>query len=337
VGWQRVDLGNLGVLNPLQDVIVVDGFLLAAGSAGVAGETSAVIRSTDGIDWSAEGIASAFASPSSLAVVGGRAIALGAGGTARCAHPYAIDTWARAADGTWTEAPWDMAFCGGQGSLSLLDRGGVAMILGTGFGEQPLSWSSKDGLRWVDLHPATDGFSPRMSVVDGDHVLSFGPGPEGNPEARTTADGRRFAVAPFPPLPAEASVAAAIWRGAELDVFAADGPVLGLIRRDPSGEWSMVAGQGIRADEVSSIRVAGDRLIALGSDANGLPVAWSSADGTAWIPVTLPSNGGHPFAVSGIAVIGDVAVLVGAAETIDEVRNVGAVWVGSAELLGGGS
>src|SRR5436189_286307 len=64
-GWQRVDLANLGVLNTLQDVIVFDDVLLAAGSAGDAGEKPVVIRSADGIDWSAEDTSSAFASPTS--------------------------------------------------------------------------------------------------------------------------------------------------------------------------------------------------------------------------------------------------------------------------------
>jgi len=330
-GWQRVDLANLGVLNTLQDVIVFDGVLLAAGSAGDAGEKPVVIRSADGVDWSAEDASSAFASPTSLAVVGDGVIALGSGGTARCAHPYAIDTWARAADGTWTEAPWDMALCGGQGSLSLLDRGGVAAIVGTGFGEQPVSWISKDGLHWVDRHPALDGFSPWTSVVDGDHLLVFGAGPDGSPQARTTGDGRTFAVAPFPRLPADASILSAIWSGGDLDVFAQDGPALGLIQRDGAEAWSTIGGQGIRADEVASIAWVGGRFVALGGDESGVALAWSSADGVTWSAIPVPGGAGTSLAA--VAVLGDTAVLVGATETPDASRTVGAVWVASVGVL----
>jgi hypothetical protein len=46
-------------------------------------------------------------------------------------------------------------------------------------------------------------------------------------------------------------------------------------------------------------------------------------------------NAGPDTSVSGIARIGDLAVLVGGADTPDGSRTVGAIWIGSAELLGG--
>jgi len=333
-GWQRVDLRAGEPINPLVDVIGQDGVFFAAGSAGDMPVAPLVIRSDDGIAWTSEQITSAFASPSSLHGVGGRLLALGAGGTSNCAHPFAIDTWARAVDGTWSEAPWAGAFCAGLERADLLDRDGTAALIGVGSGDQPMSWSSKDGLAWHDLRPRLAGAFIRAAVVDRDAVLAFVAGPDGRPQAVRSVDGRTFVPAPLPPLPSEASVLAALWRGPELEVFLGDGESLGLARRDAAGAWTTSPAVGVRADQVSRIVEAGERLVALGGDDNGRPLAWSSADGRTWNAVALP-NAGPETSVAAIAAIGDRVVLVGGADTPDGTRTIGAIWVGSAALLGG--
>jgi hypothetical protein len=292
-----------------------------------------VIRSSDGITWEPDPISSTFASPSTFHVVGGRLLALGAGGTSKCAHPFALDTWARGADGTWTEAPWMEAFCAGLGWGTLLDRDGTAALLGAGSGDQPLSWASKDGLHWRDAHPDLSDVYPRAAVVDGHAILVFGSGPDGRPVAVRSIDGTLFGAAPFPGLPAEATVIGALWHGAALDVFVGDGQALGVARRDGSGAWAITPAGGIRADQIGRISAVGDRLIAIGSDVNGRPLAWSSIDGLAWTAVA-PPNAGPDTSVTAMAEIDGTLVLVGGADLPDGSATIGAVWVGSPELLG---
>jgi len=107
--------------------------------------------------------------------------------------------------------------------------------------------------------------------------------------------------------------------------------VLGLIRRDAAGVWSTIGGQGIRADEVASIAWVDGRFVALGGDENGVALAWSSADGVTWSAIPVPGGAGTSLAA--VAVLGDTAVLVGATETPDASRTVGAVWVASVGVL----
>jgi len=138
-GWRQIEFDAASQVNVLTDVIAADGVFLVAGSAGDARESPVVLHSADGLTWQTETIASAFAAPSSLNAVGDRIVAIGAGGTAHCAHPYAMDSWARTADGTWTEAPWAEMFCSDLESGNVLDRGGQAALVGDGFGKVPLS------------------------------------------------------------------------------------------------------------------------------------------------------------------------------------------------------
>ena len=70
---------------------------------------------------------------------------------------------------------------------------------------------------------------------------------------------------------------------------------------------------GIRGDQVGGIVVVSDRLVAIGGDENGTPLAWSSADGATWTPVRLPAEAGTGATISGIAGINGVAVIVGQA------------------------
>jgi hypothetical protein len=334
LGWRQIKLRADPPMNPFVDVIAHEGMLYAAGSVGDGPVAPLVVSSPDGITWTREAISSAFGRPSALYALGGRLLALGAGETSNCAHPFAIDTWARAADATWTEAPWKEALCAGREWAGLLDRAGTVALVGVGSGGQPLSWSSNDGLTWRDLRPAVDDVSPRAAVVDGDAILGFGAGPDDRARAIRSVDGRRFDAAPFPVLPPEANVIAALWRGPALDVFLGDGPHLGLATRDASGVWSTSPATGIRADQIGRILAVGDRVVALGTDESGRQLAWSSDDGVSWIAVPMP-NAGPDTSVSGIARIGDLAVLVGGADTPDGSRTVGAIWIGSAELLGG--
>jgi hypothetical protein len=332
-GWRRVALDGGGRPGLLSDVIVFDGQFFAAGSGGLAGEVGVVLRSANGMDWTAEAIPGTRASPSMLAAVGSRLVAVGGGGAVRCAHPYAMDTWARAADGTWAEAPWNDMFCSDLESGSFLNRDGHPALIGVGFGEVALSWASDDGLRWRDLHPAFGELYPRAAVVDGDAILVFGTGADGAPMAGRSQDGRAFTASRFLGLPGSASLLGAFVSTGPLDVFVGDGLALGRARRDAAGGWTLDPADGIRADEIASIRTVGGRYVALGSDENSVPLAWSSPDGLSWSPLALPRPDADT-AWQGVAVLGDVAVVVGQADApLGAGGTVGAIWVGSAALL----
>jgi hypothetical protein len=334
VGWHRVDLGD-ETPGRFSAVIAVGSTFLAAGGTGstTVPDSPVVLRSTDGGAWIAERITSTFATPLSLFAVGNRVIAVGAGGTARCAHPYAIDTWTRDENGTWSEAPWVDGFCSGLEKATVLDRHGVAYLLGVGDGEVPLSWSSINGLRWKDLHPNFNDLYPQASLLDGDTISVFGQALNGNIAARRSVDGVAFVGAPFPILGDGISAVGAELLDGQPIVFVSHGPALGAVRRTPTGTWTVTPATGIAADEITRILTVGGRFVALGSDVRENPEIWSSLDGTSWARIGIPADAGSGVGLAGVAVVGGTAVLVGSAETADGTRAVGAIWVGSADLL----
>jgi hypothetical protein len=332
LGWHRVDLGD-ETPGRFSAVIAAGTTFMAAGGSGstTVPDSPVVLRSTDGKAWTAERIASSFAAPISLTAIDGRVIAVGAGGTARCAHPYAVDTWARDNAGNWSEAPWVDQLCSGLESASVIGWDGAAYLLGVGSGDVPRSWRSADGLTWNDLRPNFNGLYPGASLLDGDTVAVFGSTNEGKPAERRSTDGINFVAAPFPIFGQAVSVIDAKQVDGSPIVFVSDGAALGAVRRDASGEWTVTSASGIRADEITQILAIGSRFVALGARANGHAEAWSSPDGVTWGRVQVPAEDGPGLGLAGVALIGGTAVLVGTVET--RPGTVGAIWFGSADLL----
>lgn len=333
-GWRFAALAGVAVPRMFSDIIVTSNGFLVDGGAGQVGEKPIALHSTDGEAWTVEPIASDWTSPGDLLRWGDKVVAVGGGQSARCAHPSALDTWVRAADGTWAEAPWDERFCVGAGTTTLLVHRGQPFLIGAGSGDVSYLMSSDDGLHWV-LHQRPFGdVYPHTAVSDGSTMWVFGAGPDGRPVVTRSADGQTFdpplAIAGLGP---DASVEDALMLGGQLVVVATTGPAVGILRSDGSGSWQAEPAAGLRGDQIARVVVAGNRLVALGNDENGMPLAWTSADGTDWTPLPLPAEAGNGTTFSGLAVFNGTAVLVGQVTAPDGNSAVGAIWVGSSVLL----
>jgi hypothetical protein len=73
--------------------------------------------------------------------------------------------------------------------------------------------------------------------------------------------------------------------------------------------------------------------VALGGTEVGDPEAWTSADGIDWTPVPLPVEAQRGTGLTGVAVIGGTAVLIGQVNAPGGVGAIGAIWTGPARLL----
>ena len=332
--WHLVALDVVPAATMFADVISSPAGFLAAGSAGPAAQQPVVLRSTDGQAWASEAIDSRFASPASLVSWGDRAVAMGGGETDRCAHPTALDTWSRAADGTWTEAPFDQDFCVGAATTTLLVHDDHPFLIGAGSGDISYVMTSDDGLHWTLRQQPFDGVYPVAAATDGSVVWVFGYTPDGRPAALSSPDGTSFgAPSPIPVIGPETAVLGAVALAGKLAVVTTSGPNVGILRPEVGGGWQIEPAAGIRGDQVGRIAVVGDRLVAIGGDENGTPLAWSSADGASWKPIRLPAEAGTGATITGIAASNGVAVLVGQMMASDGTSLVGAIWVGSSVLL----
>jgi len=333
LGWQRIDLSAAAAPNRISTIIVANGGFVAAGVHGEGADRPLVLSSPDGLTWRSEPIAPSPASPSQLVVADGRVIAVGAGATSRCAHPFAINSWARSADGRWTEAPWNEAFCAGLNEAHLLAWRGEAWLVGSGSGDQPFDWSSADGLHWV-AKGTVGGILPTAAVVDGDSLLAFGQDAAGAVAARRSSDGVRWAVVSMAPVASRTIPAAFVGNG-RLQAFLDDGGRMDVLTREPAGAVSIVRtdGMDVLGDTGTFVEI-GDRLVRLAQDSDQLPVGWSSADGITWSAIQLPTDSGPGTTFTGVAVLDGTAILVGQTVSADGSSSIGAVWAGSESLLG---
>jgi hypothetical protein len=333
--WRLVALDGVPAATMFADVITNPAGFLVAGAAGPAGRQPVILRSVDGRAWTSEAIDSDFASPAALVSWGDRAVAMGGGESNRCAHPAALDTWSREADGTWAEAPFDPDFCLGAATTTLLIHDDRPFLVGAGSGDISYVMSSHDGLRWDVREQPFGGVFPVAAATDGSGVWVFGYTPDGRPAGLRSADGISFdAPSAIPVIGPEAAIQSAVAPGGKLVLVMTSGPDVGILRPDVvGGGWHAEPATGIRGDQIGRILVVGDRLVALGADENSVPLAWSSADGTDWSPIRLPAEAGAGAALTGIAVRDDVAVLVGQAIAPDGGSAMGAIWVGSSALL----
>jgi hypothetical protein len=333
-GWQLASLPDANTAVMFNDVVAgPDGFLVAGGG-GPIGNSAIVLSSHDGQSWSNEAISGSFAAPSGLVVVGASVFAVGGGETNRCAHPAALTAWARDLSGDWHEAPFDDVFCAGLGNTTMFEFDRHVVLAGAGTGDQPFYMTSEDGLRWADTGPNPFGDIYPHAILAWDKDLwIFGSAPNGAPVVVHRIAGKPFEPpAAIPGLGPDASIIAAVWLDAPV-LVASVGGASGIMRTDATGNWVGVPAVGLPRDQVARIEVVDGHLVALGGTENGLPEAWTSADGAQWRPVVLPDQALTGSAFTSVAVIGGTAVLVGQMEAPNGAGAIGAIWTGPASLL----
>jgi hypothetical protein len=326
--WSAVAIPGAGTV--FADIVALPTRLVIVGSGGDAGGTALAWSSADGTSWAAETPGGDGRIPGSAVAWGDRLLVAGGGGTGRCGHPVALDTWVRAADGTWSEAPWSDDFCvGGSGSAAVATD--HALLAGIGSGDVPFVWRSTDGLRWTVTPVALADGAPQAAASIGGTDLVSGTGSTGAWVSRST-DGATWSART--PLGASQTldVMAAVPLGARLAVIVRDrNHVVGTLLTDDGVTFDSVVASGLDGDTLARVVAVEGGLVALGGDAAG-PRAWTSLDGATWTPVTLPSDAASGSTLTGAAIFGGRAWLTGQVTT--GTSGVGRAWMGPASLFG---
>jgi hypothetical protein len=339
--WTFIGQGDHAASTQYRSVVAMaDGFVVI-GSAGQAGEVAVALHSTDGQTWTTDQISGRGTSPTQVIPWGDRTIAVGGGQTRRCAHPGSeIDTWVRAADGTWAEAPFAPVLCSGGETAMPLVLGGVPWLTGEGTGDVSFLLESDDGRSWTDRPDRipddvylggaavdrTGMWLAGRSVTD-DHAVFL-----------ASPDGSRFRqIALRDASGAALDAITTVTLGDQLVVLAKAVENDRIVRLTPRGAdgWSEVAVTGFPLADVTGIQATGGPLVAFTGHDAGLPGIRASGDGAAWHEVPVPSEitvGAWP---TSIAVRNGVAVLVGQLEQPDGNGLIGAIWTAPASILGG--
>ena len=280
-----------------------------------------------GATWVAEPLPPDMRAPLRVVAWGDRFLAAGAG-EFDCPHPFALQTWVRTAGGTWNAAPADQKFCvGGSGELAV--HGQIAVMAGTGSGDVPFVWSSRDGLHWIDRSGAIQrDTTPAAVIADSSGFAVFGASPAG-PWDVHSVDGSAWQGER---LPGNATVYPmdAFLRDSQPAVIVESGSSVGVIARDSAGAWQTQPANGLDASLLARVVAVKGRLVALGGGSAG-PRIWASADGTSWRAVELPSGLATTTSLTSAIVANDRAVLSG--QTTINGKAVGAIWIGPASLL----
>jgi len=301
---------------------------VAAGS-GANGQSPAAVSSTDGVTWHAERITGGNRAPAELATWGDRILAAGPGGVA-CAHPYGLDTWVRSAAGAWSEAPFSNMLCGAE-DVQIAFVGDVPVLVGVGPGDNPVVWSSTDGLNWVDHGGAFRGLLPEAVISDGATATLIAEGPTATWSSSTTDGSDWSGPNAIPGLPGGLVIRGLFQIDGGPTIIASQGGVLGTIRADGSA-WIRTPATGLTPDELGTISAYDGGLLAVGGNGPGAQ-AWVSRDGASWreldLPAELAAEGAH---VGGVAVRDGRAILVGGWPVgADDATST--IWTGPASLL----
>lgn len=330
-GWQLVWPGDAdGPAARLSAVVATPAGFTVVGTDLVA-HHGVALDSVDGGHWTVAPVPSRFGGPNAVIGWGDRLLATG-GGEARCAHPSGADTWVRAADGTWTEAPESDLLCNGL-TIQPMIVDGLAIAVGSGPGDNPIAWSSDDGLRWIDRGAPLAGLLPQGVTGDGSSAFTVAWSDRGI-FASTSDDGITWTEpVPIAGLPADLHVEGVFVRDGRPTIVATVGGVAGLIHLDDSGAWTTTRIDAFGGDDLRTIRPIPGGLLAIGSTERG-GFAWVSADGTSWRPVALPMGladaGG---AVADVAIRDGRAVVLGGVTNPASGATSGEIWLGRASLL----
>jgi hypothetical protein len=318
-----------------RSVVAVDGGFVVTGSEGFAGERARALHSDDGTSWTREPFPARIGmDPGGLFQWGRRVLAVGAGETGQCAHPYAFDTWVRDVDGSWQEAPFDPLFCMG-GNPSAVIFGGRPWLVGAGSGDIPILVDSRDGLTWTDHGDRVGDAFLETPGVDASGLWLFGRGFDGTPVVMRSVDGRTWATSPLRTSGGQdADAIAAVSLGDRLIVIASSGDRA--VRLTPAGDgWDEAEVAGLPHEEIASVQSVGDVLVAIGSQDDATRDLWISRDGLSWRPLQIPREATAGSTLYGMAATRTSVVLVGQVEAPDGAGAgaVGAIWTAPASIL----
>jgi hypothetical protein len=337
VAWRLVRLPDASGAAQIADVIARPGFVAAAASGTTGTRGIAWSSLDDGATWTAEPMPGPAGFLTRLVPWGDRTLAIGEG-DGDCAHPSTVGIWVRSVAGLWTAAPADPMFCAG-GTASAAASGLVATIVGAGAGDVPYQWSSTDGLHWDDESRVLGGRLPAGIAVDKSGFLAVGSGfaPAAAAWASHSKDGTTWdGPHPIAGTVGLFIVGDPIESKGDLAIFATDSAgAVNILRLDGEGGWRSESCDGLNGDTVSRFIAVGGSLVALGGDRDG-PRMWASADGASWRPLALPAEArtsGSAAALTGVAVAGGHAYLVGQVKAPTGTGTIGALWTGPASLL----
>lgn len=303
------------------------GFIVVARAHDVPSAWS----SPDGETWTTDvlpSVGQSKASPYTGAAGADRTVLVGVG-DGQCAHPVADFTWARPAGSTWLAAPWQAIFCAG-GQASIATDGQTFVIAGTGAGDQPILWSSPDGLTLTNTPIAVE-IAPVAEVWTGSEFLALARGQSGF-VALTSPNGTDWSSAAASGLPDGGPPRLFVLSGRTVALLPAPDRSLDAYERQANGSWQAAATTGLQAsvdDVTTATSTSGLGFVFLSTTAAGGTVL-ASADGLAWHTVSTPKA----TRFIGAAAFGDRAVLVGAMDAASGTQAL--AWWGPASFLRGG-
>ncbi len=255
---------------------------------------------------------------------------VGAGESGRCAHPFATDSWLRAEDGTWSEAPFQPLFCAG-GNAAVAAAGGLAVVVGAGNGDVAFGWSSPDGLHWTDHSAGFPVGLPFEVIATPGEFLAFGVGPDGA-WVEGSRDGANWTPPSSLPGPAEARpVGAAVLSDRIVVVLGHPSGAVGLVSSVDGLTWTTEPVPGLVSGELIRVEAIDGGLVAIGGDEEG-PTLRVSADGHTWRDVSLPQELTKESSVTDVAVGRGHAILI-ATRGSEAGTTEPAAWMGPASLL----
>jgi hypothetical protein len=309
--------------------VVATGAGFVAAGADVAAQKPAVLSSADGVAWTRETIPGDQRTPASLAPWGDRLLAVGSG-DANCAHPVGLDTWVRSAAGHWTEAPFTDMLCAAS-DVTVAVVGGTVVLAGSGPGDNPIVWSSTDGLHWTDRGGSFAGRFPAGVVGDGTQAWVLGSDAGSTWIARTTNGSTWTQPHPLDGIP-EVDIRGVFLIGDHPLIVASAASVVETIDPGTGAGWVATPASGLTADELGTVTQFSGGLLATGGNGSGA-AAWVSGDGVSWRALALPAA----LAVDGASVDG-VAARDGRALLIGTIPGgtdnpASSIWTGSADLL----
>lgn len=326
--WTRIDPS--GFAGFFIDVATTPSGLVIAGWGGEAGDIALSWDSPDGTAWQVDQMPGDGRVPGLVIPWVDRVVAVGLGQSGRCAHPAAIDTWLRGADGAWEEAPWDPIFCAG-GTPSAAVAQDHILVAGTGTGDVPYLWVSNDGLRWTDIPLPRDlGVLRAVASIGGTDVL-MGRNLDGGIWFSISPNGTTWSVPAALAAPAETDVMAILPLDGGFVAMVRDGSgAVGAYRSDDGVTWEAAEAVGLDANQVVRFVAVEGALVALGGNEFG-PAMWVSADGTSWRATVVPGDVGKNATLRGIAVRQGRVYVVGQAEV--DLEAIAGAWAGPAGLI----